>query len=81
MLRFLRFVCVGICVALFSIFRAAAIDPATAAKQIAPFLDAQAFAVAGIELSGFDVDDLSAKIAKWTGMPADRLAEMRKGVR
>jgi hypothetical protein len=81
MLRFVCVLCVGLSAALSPNFAAAAIDPATAAKQIAPFLDAQAFAVAGLELSGFDVDDLSAKVAKWSGMPADRLADLRKGAR
>ena len=79
-----RFV-VGSCLA-FALFAplAQADGPAdgnAAAKAIAPFIDEQAFAVVRVDLKAFDVDELSGKFSKLSGMPEKNIAEPRKHIR
>jgi hypothetical protein len=56
-------------------------NPAAAAKMLAPYLDEQTVAVARLDLNAVDVDALSVKMVKLTGMPANQVEQGRKHVR
>jgi hypothetical protein len=56
-------------------------DPAAAAKMLAPYLDEQTVAVARLDLNAVDIDELSQKMVKLTGLAANQIDEGRKHVR
>lgn len=56
-------------------------NPTAAAKMLAPYLDEQTVAVARIDLDAVDIDELSEKLVKLSGIPANQINEGRKHVR
>jgi hypothetical protein len=56
-------------------------DAATAAWRLAPFLDEQAFAVARVDLTGLNLNDIADRLARLTGLDAGQFAPARRAAR